>query len=228
MPPDYGEWASRLNEYAGRIASPADALRLVDCVAHMCGDQLPSAFTRSSLRKRVSSAEYAAVSDPRKLIPKHRLAAAWNEYARTIKAPEEFLLTEPDIHFQRDALWTMARVLWSAGHQNVWAVPTLFATRPDGSLAAGCRPIEAFRILWNFANMRVDLEGMREEVAKGVLVSDSFPKPSQEAKVLSGRTMVSSGAYADPMRDAQRQYVKDHGKRAWNAAIFAMIEGTLG
>lgn len=226
---DYRQQALRLNDLAANLATPDDALRLVDFVADMFLDKLPSALSRKSFRKRVAQAEFAAVSDATRLIPEERIAAAWNAFAATIGAPQQFQVTEAEVHYHRDSLWTSARLLWSRGRENLWAVPTIYATRSDGSPARGCRPLEAFRILWDFANMPGNLMGTREQVAKGELFSETVLKPPAAASASSvgGSYVTFKVSPPDPMALAQRQFVADKGTRALNAAVVRMLERTL-
>ncbi len=55
-----------------------------------------------------------------------------------IQAPEESWVTAAEIHNLRDSFFTTSRLLWDCGNRNIWLVPSIYAVRPDGKLAAGC------------------------------------------------------------------------------------------
>src|SRR5260370_41887012 len=56
--------AIRMNELAAHINSEADARALVDAVADMFADNLPSAWATRGIRGRIRLGEYESVSQP--------------------------------------------------------------------------------------------------------------------------------------------------------------------
>ena len=135
-PADYQQRAQQLNELAANIQTPADAHRLVDFISDLFSDETLYRLKSSSLRNQIAQAEFSAVSDSQKLIPEPRLAQAWNTYVDTIGAPEDRKVTPAELHNLRDAFQTTARVLWDRGSRNIWTVPTIYATLPDGRVAS--------------------------------------------------------------------------------------------
>ncbi len=225
LPLDYREQAQQLNRLAANIHTLADARRLVDFLAEVFAEQIPSAFP-ASLRTRIAHAEFAAVSDPQKLIPELGVAEAWNSYIETIKARDASRVTRAELHNLRDAFLAMARMNWSRGVQsNIWAVPSIYATQTDGSLAPGCRPIEIFRVLWDLARFPENLALARDRVRRGILASDLFrPLQNRSSK---GQVHLEVRASNNPVEIAAQQFVHDHGTIALNSAVVAMIDQTL-
>jgi hypothetical protein len=190
---------------------------------------MPSAWTRSSLRNRVAQVEYSAVSDPQETIPEPRLADAWNAYVDTLQASEDQKVTPADLHNLRDSFLTSARLSWTSGSRNIWAVPSIYATLPDGGLAPGCRAVESIRVLWDLANMPDNLKAARDRVSKGLLASDLYYKPPQSPGLAATRVaLVTSGIRSPyPIELAQRNYIQLNGSRAFSHAVMAMLMKTL-
>ena len=228
-PTEQRESAERLNELAANIQTPANASRLVDLIAELFSKETPPALLSSRLRSRISQAEFSAVSDPNKLIPELRLAEAWNAYAETMQVPETCRVTVPEVHYLRDAFLTTARVLWNRGVNNIWSVPSIYATEADGVLAPGCRAIESIRILWDLANMPDNLKGARDGVSKGVLFSELFRQQQTQApaSAVESRSMVVARGHINPIEIAERQYTQAHGRRAFSKAVITMLDSVL-
>jgi len=117
-PIDGRKQAEELNQLASTIETPADARRFVDFLADIFSRDAPSGWTRNSLRNLIAQAEFAAVSDPQKTIPKARLAEAWNRYVDTLQAPGDQKVTAEELHNLRDAIWTSARLAWKGNRGN--------------------------------------------------------------------------------------------------------------
>jgi len=227
-PIDGRKQAEELNQLASTIETPADARRFVDFLADIFSRDAPSGWTRNSLRNLIAQAEFAAVSDPQKTIPKARLAEAWNRYVDTLQAPGDQKVTAEELHNLRDAIWTSARLAWKGNRGNFWAVPSIYATLPDGDLAPGCRAVESIRLLWDLANMPDNLKGARDRVSKGQLSSDIFRKELQSPQLtLTGARMSFSEGKVNPVWLAQRNYAQAKGKKAFNQAVVAMLTKTL-
>jgi hypothetical protein len=227
-PIDYRERAQQLNRLAADIRTPDDARRLVDFLADLFADTIPRGWLSGSLLERIAQAEFSAVSDARKLIPEQRIAEAWNGFAETLRAPEESRVTSAEVHNLRDGFWASARAMWDRSPGNVWAVPSIYATRPGGGLASGSRAVEAIRVLWDLANQPDNLKGARERVAKGELVSDVLRQEQQRSS--AGSVMgsyVVSRAYINPVWTAQGQYIQENGMRAFRNSVVTMLERTL-
>ena len=228
LPGDDRERAQQLNELAGNIRTPADARRFVDFIAEIFSEETPPGWTNGSLRERIAQAEFSAVSDSQRLIPEARVAEAWNAYMGTLQAPKEYEVTAAEIHNLRDAFLTTARISWNRGSRNIWAVPSIYATLPDGRLAPGCRAVESIRVLWDLANMPGNLKSARDRTNRGVLISDLFrqaqskPSPSSTAAHVEGRRGSSN-----PVQIAESQYVKTNGMTAFGNAVITMLDRTL-
>jgi hypothetical protein len=227
-PRNIAEDALRIDELASNIHTPADARRLIDFIAQIFSDELPPLWTTDSLRSRLAQGEYLAVTNPEKRIPEEHLATTWNAYITTIHAPETSQVTAAEIHNMRDALWVTARIMWSRGGRNFWAVPSIFATQPDGSLGSACRVVESLRILWDLANMPDNLRGARERMSNNMLMSDLYKRAQQKPPSSSaGRAYLSVGVSSNPVETAATQYIRDHGVVAFSNSVETMLNTLL-
>ncbi len=219
------EDALELDRLASGIHTAADARRYVDFVVTIFADKLPRAWRTNFLRRGIAQFEYVAVTDPQRGIPEQRVADAWNMYARSIGAPEASRVSAAEVHHLRDAFVTTARLSEHREYKNIWTVASIYSTQADGSLAPACRPVEAIRILWDLANMPGNLQGAREWVRKGLLVSEEFrgalERPAAAWKG-AGRLEVRTRP-VDPVRLAARQYIAEHGEGAWRGTVAAML-----
>ncbi|MGB7863615.1 MAG: hypothetical protein WCF74_09530 [Candidatus Sulfotelmatobacter sp.] len=213
----YRQAAIHINELAGNIHSEADARAFVDAVAErMGGDELPW-WATASIRHRVAHAEYGAVSDSSKLIPEQRIVNVWNEYVRELDAPEKTLVTVAEVHNLRDAQYTMNQRMWKKEQfpQSLWIMPDVYAVGSDGKVANGCRAIEALRTLHDMFSSFPSVQGARERVQKGILVSDLVKQREKDA-VSRPQTvrshLASASADTMPVRAAEIRYVQAHGE----------------
>lgn len=228
QPIDYREQAVKLNQLAAGIHTVADARMFVDFVADIFSEQLPPALASSSTRAKVAEAEFAAVTDPHKLITEQRVAEVWNTYARTIEAPRKCQVSVAEVHNLRDAFFTTANLSWTWGMRTIWIVPAIYATRDDGVLAGGCRAIEAARIFWDLATMPGNLESARVRVSQGQLASDLFRQAQEHPPATTHRSYISEGpARRNPIEDAEREYVTRNGIRAFGRAVTTMLDQAL-
>ncbi len=222
------ETAEQLNELAANIRTPADARRLVDFVATLFSRETPHALRRDSLLSRISQAEFSAVTDPNHRIPEQRMAEAWNAYAEIMQVHETSKVTVPEIHYLRDSFLTTSRLYWARDHANFWTVPSIYATQADGSLAPGCRAIEAIRILCDLSNHHENLNIARDGLRHGIIPSDLLRESQAQASPSAvGNQLVAVVAYSNPLGIAQRQYIRAHGMKAFCKAVIAMVESTL-
>lgn len=216
--------AAEINDLAGRIHSEADASALVDKIAELFADALPPDWATPGIRQRVAHAEYEAATDASRLIPEQRIADVWNEYVKEIGAPDETLITTAELHNLRDADFATSQFLWPRG-QNIWNVSSIYAVGSNGRLAAGCRPIESLRILYDLNMMFDNLRGARERVRRGILVSDELKKrqenqPSTHKFTAHLETRVTN----NPVWDAERRYIQQHGPYVLNAVMEKLFE----
>lgn len=213
----------RLNELASNIHTLADARRLIDAIAELFADSLPPAWATASLRARLSEGEYLAVTDPQKRISEAHLAAAWNAYVTTIGTLADCQVSADDIHNLRDALFSTDRLMWNHGYRNFWALPSIFAVQPDGSLAPACRVIESLRILWDLDSFPENLSAARERVSKNAVAS-VLPgnAPQKQSSSIRG-AYVTFRVSNNPVRTAERQYIREHGITAFNNSIKILI-----
>jgi len=221
--------ANAINDLAGHIQSPDDARKLVDLTADEFSKELPPRWATWSIRKRIARAEYESAADPGALIPEQHVAAAWNDYLEKIGAPQETYVTEAEIHTLRDSSYVGSQLSWVRGNQNIWTVPNIYALGPDGKVANGCRALEVLNILWQLGNQSELLEGTREQMKKGQLLSDSYKNPSKLPASGSERGHVTFSVTARMMppnlvQEAALRYMKDHGARALNGAIEDLIK----
>ena len=229
-PPDRGpKLAVELDRLASGIHKVADAQRYVDFVTAIFADTLPRTWRTKALRQRIAQCEYSAVTDPRMGIPEQRLAEAWNVYAATIGAPDALRATAAEVHNLRDAFLTVARLSKHRPYRNFWTVASIYSTQADGSLAPACRPVEAIRILWDFANHPDNLQGARERVRRGLLASEEFREALKKpAAAWKGAGRVEVRAWpVDPVRLATQRYIADHGESAWRSLVVTMLGNLL-
>ncbi len=234
IPTDYREQAQRLREQAERlnvlaatIQIPADARRLVDFLAGIFSDELPPAWTIGALFDRIAQAEFAAVTDSERLIPESRLAHAWNTYVGTVHAPDGSYVTPAEVHNLRDAFYAVSRLSWDRGSRNIWSVPSVYATQPDGKLASGCRAVESIRIFWDLANMPDNLKAARNRVNEGVLISDQLRERQTRPIASGGVVRLEARVISNPLEVAARQYIKDNGVAAYSKVVIDMLNLTL-
>lgn len=203
--------AIQMNELAGHIHSLDDSRALVDMLATMFADDLPPAWTTQNVRDRIARAEYESATNPAALIPEQRLADAWNKYVRAIGASDEALVNVAEIHNLRDAYYVTSRSMWDRSSTNIWTMPNIYAVRPDGTLADGCRTIETLRILADITNLFENLRAARNRVQKGILVSDQFARP-QDGPAGQARFEIKAGpAPENPIQTAAIRYIREHG-----------------
>jgi hypothetical protein len=110
---------------------------------------------------------------------------------------------------------------------NIWSVPSIYATLPDGRLAPGCRAIESLRVPWDLANMPENLQSARDRVRQGVLLSSISREPRKEATSSGSISFVVGHTFTNPSQMAQRHYIAVHGSEAFGSAVKAMIDCTL-
>lgn len=221
---DVREQAIQLDQLASNIHAFDDARRLTDFIAGVFAEQLPAAWTKRDLRDRVALSEYTAVTEPSKGIPEQHVADTWNQYVITLGAPDETHVSAAEIHNLRDAFLAVDHLYWDRGHQNIWTVPSIYATQPDGSLAPSCRAIESLRILWDLGQMPENLRAARERVRKGVLASDQFRQIQLKPPYSTmGSAMVVAGKSNNPVELARRNFVGANGNRAFRKAVGSML-----
>jgi hypothetical protein len=169
-----------INDLAGHIQTEADARKLVDMVAaEFSRDELPSQLATRRIRTRIARAEFESATNPRALIPDELIAAAWNNFANTIGAPQETLLNAAEIHYLLDARYVTAQLSWARNRQNIWTIPNIYAVAAEGKVADGSRALEAIQLLWLLGNTTEDFGGIHEAAQKGVLISDRIPHPEK-------------------------------------------------
>ena len=238
-PRNVRDTALRIDELASNIHSQSDARKLIDFLADLFADDLPPAWTTSSLRNRLAHAEYLTATNPEKRIPEDHLAAAWNAYLDTIRAPDDAHVSAAEIHNLRDALYATFRAAWRSGYRNFWAVPSIFATQPDATLASGCRVVECLRILYDLGNMPDSLQATRERIAKGILVSDLYRQAAQRQAAqhqtqqtaqsfAAGRATLTAGvSLRNPVEGAAARYIRDNGLPVFSNAVETMLDSLL-
>src|SRR5216683_7761708 len=218
--------AIRMNELAARISSEADARAFVDAVADMFADSLPPSWVTAGIRERIAHAEYEAVSDPLQQIPEHRIADVWNKYVREIGAPEEAIVTAAEIHSMRDGTFAAVQVMWSRGtNQTAWTMPSIFAVGGDNKVAAGCRAVEAIRVIHDLDNLFDNLRSARERLRKGIVASDAMKKPLENTNANQKTTArLEVRINSNPLWPAEIRYVREHGVEHFNQFLEMLLE----
>ena len=217
--------AAAINDLAGHIQSPGDASKLVELVAAEFSHELPPKWATRSIRQRIARAEYEAAADPGSLIPEQHIADAWNDFLQTIGAPQESFVTAAEIHTLRDSHYVASQLSWARGNENIWTVPNLYAVGEDGKVANGSRALEVLNILWQLANQPEALQGTRDLIKKGQLMSDMYKNPSKPPAPGSARAFVSARMMPpNPVQNAAQNYANDHGAHALNSAIEDLLQ----
>jgi hypothetical protein len=212
--------AIQMNDLAGHIHSLDDSSTLVDMIATMFADELPPEWVTQRMRTRIAHAEFESATDPAALIPEERIVDAWNKYVRAIGASEETLVIVAEIHNLRDSYYVSSRFMWGRRSTSIWTMPNIYAIRPDGKMADGCRAVETLRVLADITNLFDNLRAARERVQKGIVLSDQFERPQETpasnqifAPTSSqDRVEIRVGAApANPVQTAAIRYVREHG-----------------
>jgi len=176
------------------------------------------------MRRRVARAEFAAVSDPANLIPEQRVVDVWNEYVREIGAPEDALVTVAEVHNLRDGMYTGSQRMWGFG-QSLWIIPGIYALDSNGKVAAGCRAIEALKVLHDMENSFISVKSARERVQKGVLVSDLLRQPQPEAaQPISTVVSLAQSPELDLISACARRYSEEHGQKAYKELMERLFQ----
>lgn len=203
--------AMQLNDLLGNIHSEADAQATVDAVAKEFKKELPPAWVTRKIRKRIARAEYEAVSDPSRLIPEQRIVEVWNEYVRTIGAPDEAVVTEAEIHNVRDGQYAVFQLLWTRDmNRTIWTIPNAFPVGSDGKVANGCRALEALRFLYDMYTSFYNIRSARDRLQKAFVLSDQMKRESLGQEVTySARLSVISDM--NLIRPAEQRYIRERG-----------------
>ena len=217
----------RVNDLASNIHSEADARAFVEAVAEELGGNT-SGWTTAAMRHRVAHAEFQSVNDSAHLIPEQRIVNVWNEYVREINAPEESLVTLPEIHNLRDAMVVSDRRVWDRMQlRSIWTAPGIHAVRSDGSMADGCRAVEALKILHALFREPAMLQGARQRVKEGVLVSERLKQMQESKQQATPRTeavLRARQGYSNPVPSAEVEYVRDHGRLDYERMMMRLFE----
>ncbi|MFZ1919174.1 MAG: hypothetical protein WAU58_16485 [Terriglobales bacterium] len=217
--------AIRINEAAGQIRLEADASAVVDEIADLLAKDLPPAWTGSSIRLRLSHAEYEAVDTPAKLIPEQRVVDVWNQYVREVGAPDEAIVSVAEIHNMRDASFTGAQLMWARGMQQIWTMPNVYALGTDGKVADGCRALEALGVIHDLDGLFQNLRSARDRLRKGIVSSEEMKKRAANPNPQE-HTTARLGAHTDPnpIRLAEQRYVQEHGSVAHQQLLLRLFD----
>ncbi len=219
--------AIRLNEMASTIHTEADARAFVDAVAEALNGNQRLPWTTRGMRRRVAHAEFEAVADASRLIPEQRIVEVWNEFAREINAPAESLVTLAEIHNLRDAMVVADQRLWDrTGFKSIWMAPGIHPIDADGTMASGCRAVEALKIFHTLYYQPEVLAGARQRVQQGILISDrvkirgteATPPPNTVSYLRAGKP------YSNPALSAAIQYTRNHGAGDFDRLLMRLFE----
>jgi hypothetical protein len=235
--------AIRMNELAGHIASPQDAQRLIDMIAAEFADELPPKWATRNFRHRIAKAEYESAANPAKLIPEDQVADAWNRFVTEIGAPDSSRVSSREIHFMRDATYTTARIFWRMPrHESLWLMPAIYAAEPDGSMADGCRALEAIRILHDLGYEPENLQSARKQAQTGILFSEQIRQDRERRQTGGTKGVTAKGVTAkgvirvqtlsvsppNPIFEAGTRYFQERGEKAMIHAIEQLLSDALG
>ncbi len=221
----YEQEAIRLNDLAGHIRTESDAKALIEAVARLFVDQLPPPWATTSVRHRIAHAEYRAVID-KELVSEDRIAALWNEYARTIDASEEAIITVSEVHALRDLEYGIAKLMWSQGwNRSVWTIPGIYTVEPDGNVAHSGRPLEALRVFYDLYNRPEYLRSARQALKKGVSPSDELLRPRTWNSRLEARVEAHVKDINDyPAQAAENRYIREHGSETLHDLLRRLLD----
>jgi hypothetical protein len=215
--------AIRINELAERIHSEADASAFVSEIAGVFAKELPAAWATSGIRQRVAHAEYEATSDLAKLISEQRIVDVWNQYVREIAASEEAIISTAEIHNMRDAEFTVAQLMWARGNQTVWTMPNVYALRPDGKVADGCRAVETVRVIHDLDDFQ-NLRRARDLLRRGIVASEEAKKRMQSPNPHSQPTgWIAVHVDTNPILLAEQRYLREHGSEAYGQLLMRLF-----
>jgi hypothetical protein len=218
---EHRQEAIRINDLASHLKTESDAEALVDSVAEMFADSLPSAWATQGIRHRFARAEFAAANDPGKLIPEQRVTDLWNQYVTTIGAGSEAIVSVSELHSLRDGQYSVAKYLWLLGsNQSIWTMPNIFAVGSDGKVATGCRPLEALRVFYDLDNNLGMLTAARKALKEGRVLSDEIDRmnrPGAKKEVHGSFAVVKVSD--NPVRSAEYRYVQEHGSLAMDVLL---------
>lgn len=224
----YAEQATRINQLAASIHTEQDAEKYVAAIRDLFGDELPRWSTGDVVR-RVAKAEYAATAR-HELLPDDKIAAAFNELAREIAAPDWAQVTGPEIYALRDAHYSIAKISSARENLNIWTMPNMYAVESDGKISSGARPVEALYVLYTLNEMFDNMVYPRELMRQGKLASQLIGEKRQAAQSSSRelRTATTSlSSYRDKLRECQYAYIQKHGRRAYEKKLKEMFDRVI-
>jgi hypothetical protein len=228
---DLQQEAVELNSLASNIRSPQGARNFVDRTAQIFSDILPPEWTTRSLRIRIARAEFTAVTNRSNGTPEDRIADLWNQYIDALGGQEDLHITTAELHNLRDALFATFSTSWQRSYRNIWAIPGIYATNPDGTLASRCRILESLRLFYDLACIPGSLQNARDRNRQGILVSDLLRRVSQgpvRATSSVGHAFVTVGVgAANPVEAAARHFVQQHGVSAFTSVVGNTLDKLL-
>lgn len=122
-------------------------------------------------------------------------------------------------------VFTVARLMWARGSQTVWTMPNIYALRPDGKVADGCRAVEVLRVIHDLDGLFQNLRGACDRVRRGIVVSEEVKK---RADGLNARPQTTARlvahADANPIRPAEQRYVQEHGSQAYQQLLRRLFD----
>ena len=214
----------RMNELAAQICSESDAEKLIDEVAEMFKEELPSVWTTKAVRTRLAHAEFKAATGVSSLIPEKRIVQVWNGYVREIGAPDEATITTAELHNLRDAHYSSNLTCWENDlTKSVWNIPNIVAVGNDGKVADGCRALETLRLLYSMGRFFENIRSTRQRVRLGMLMSDEPENRPENRKGVKFKYVLKAAPVNSPIRLARQQYIQEHGSAAFAELIAALL-----
>ena len=212
----FRQQAIHMNALAANLDTPTDARTLVGLFATNFPFVLSGRLANHAFLDHLANAEFNAAHDPAQGISEQQVAAAWNTYLNAVGAPLETHVTAAEIHYLRDDRYAASRyAFWTPGMENIFAMPALYNTQPDESLAPNCRPLEALLSLWSITESYDNLTGARERLRSGKLLSEYLRQ--HKLSLANSRRTVSvvtiTNAPPNPIGEAARLFALQHGDR---------------
>jgi hypothetical protein len=224
--------AIRIDDLAASIHSEEDARAFIDAIGKAFEDEIPYGLT-TPVRTRLAHAEYASVSDPSKLIPEQRVVDAWNHWIADINGPAQARLTVAELHLLRETFHLNATSPRPGTSRTLWNLRNTYALKPNGRVADGCRPVEAFLLLHHINTLFQNVMFAREFIAQGKSIDEEIRKREElEKKPVRYVAYLSVGTARDntvqtQLRDAEENYFEKHGPNVTTARVLQLVSEVL-
>ena len=125
----------------------------------------------------------------------------------------------------RDALSTVAQLMWARENQTIWTMPNVYALGPDGKVTDGCRALEAIRLIHDLDGLFQNLRGARDRLQKGIVPSEEVKKKAGDPSPQPHSTArFEAHVDTNPIRPAEQRYVQEHGSAAYAQLLVRLFD----